>query len=273
MIPLPNTDSIESVADWIELYTIYYNKSISKSTIISLMNIEEETYVDSIINELLNRSSLYGDASPFKVEGRKITPNIKWNDQPEFTMCLIFSIWGAEKKKGENGGTKLFEKLSKEAAKFYLEGEAEVIGFPNEKNLRGQFERLTKLTCEEKGHRDPKPTDKDKGVDIIAWKPHRDGRSNQLILLLQCCAGIHYYQKSAIVLKTWKALMHWRTEPIPGITMPRIVADRDWVEMSDKYNLIFDRIRIYKAIYSKPLTDTTLKQQILKWCENKLQKM
>lgn len=273
MISLPNADSIESVSDWIELYTIYYYKSISKSTIISLLNIEDETYVDSIINKLVNRSILYGDASPFEVEGRKIIPTIKWKDHPELTMCLIFSIWGAERKKGKNDGTKLFEKLSREAAKFYLNGEAEVIGFPNKKKLKEQFEHLTTLTSEEKGHREPGPSDKDKGVDIIAWKPHYDERSNQLIILLQCCAGIHYYQKSAIVLKTWNALMHWRADPIPGIMIPRIIADRDWVKMSDKYNLIFDRIRIYKAIHKKPLFDITLKEQILKWCENEFKKM
>ncbi|GAH27525.1 unnamed protein product [marine sediment metagenome] len=104
MIPLPHTDSIESVADWIELYTIYYSKTISKSTIISMVDVEKETFIDSIFNELLNRSILYGDVSPFTVEGREIVPKINWDKQPGFTMCLIFSIWGVQQKRGEDVG-------------------------------------------------------------------------------------------------------------------------------------------------------------------------
>ncbi|GAH27533.1 unnamed protein product, partial [marine sediment metagenome] len=79
--------------------------------------------------------------------------------------------------------------------------------------------------------------------------------------------------KKCHCLKTWNALMHWRADPIPGIMIPRIITDEDWVEMSAKYNLIFDRVRIYKAIYNRQLSDITLRNQILQWCKNKLKTM
>ena len=91
---------------------------------------------------------------------------------PELMMCLIFSIRGVIVKKNDNDGTKLFEILSKYAIEGYIMGEAEVIGFPNKDRLSEQIENLSKKMNEIKGSRTPLPKDKDKGVDIIAWKTY-----------------------------------------------------------------------------------------------------
>lgn len=213
MIELPDLTSIERVADWIELSVIYKNKTFSKARISSLLNNSgddvDEAKVDSIINELLRRDDLYGDASPFMVEGKCVKPRIKWDKRPEIAMCLIFSIRGVKKKKGKDDGTKLFERLSNEAIKSYLNGPAEVIGFPDKKKLKEQIEDISSKTCEKLGNRCPTPQDKDKGVDIIAWKPHGDKRPNQIILLLQCAAGINFEQKRSIPLLAWGDFINW----------------------------------------------------------------
>lgn len=272
MIELPDIYSIDRIADWAELYIILYHKPLSKSEMIDLIEAEEED-IDSTINELKNRFYLYGDASPFVVDGKSIRPKVKWEDEPELTMCLIFSLRGVEKKKGEDDGTKLFERLSREAVKSYLSGEAEVIGFPNAGRLREQMQRLSMQTCEEIGHRCPRPQDKDKGVDIVAWKPHGDGRPNQIVLLLQCGAGANFSQKKAISIVAWREFMHWSAEPIPGIMIPQIVSKEDWIDTRDDYYLIFDRVRIYKAIYNKSLSDPGLRGQILAWCKSRIKQI
>jgi hypothetical protein len=183
-------------------------------------------------------------------------------------MCLIFSLKGVEKKKGVDDGTKLFEKLSNEAIKLYLGGKAEVIGFPNGKKLIKQMRSIAQKTFESIGHRKPKPKDKDKGVDIIAWKPHDDNRPNQVVLLLQCGAGANFSKKKPISIRAWNEFMHWSAAPIPGILIPRIVSSEELTELRDDYNLIFDRVRIHKAVYNKRLSDGTLRKQILNWCKN-----
>ncbi len=274
MIGFPNTHSIYSIADWVEFYVIYENKTLSKSTMLALLqandgNLKEED-IDSVLGEMIRRKNLYGDSAPFEVDGRSIKPKIKWKDKPELIMCLIFSLFGVEKKKGKDDGTKLFERLSREAVKSYLGGEAEVIGFPNKKKLKEQIGCLSKRMCEQKGSRCPKPDDKDKGVDIIAWKSHGDMRPNQIILLLQCGAGLNFSQKRAISIPAWREFVNWSAEPIQGIMIPKIASDEEWIEIRDYYNLIFDRIRIYKAIYQKRLSDSKLKKQILDWCKGRL---
>jgi len=272
MIDLSDTNSIYTMADWVELRVIHGNKPMSKATMTALLQsyvpeLREDT-VDSVVGELERRCHLYGEASPFSIDGERIRPIIKWKDIPEFLMCLIFSLRGVKKKRGEDDGTKLFERLSNEAVKSYLGGDAEVIGFPNGKNLINQIRSISQRTSESIGHRFPKPKDKDKGVDIIAWKPHGDKRPNQIVLLLQCGAGVNFSQKKPISIKAWKEFIHWSAEPVLGIMIPFIVSSESLTELTDDYNLIFDRVRIYKAVYNKHLSDNTLRKQILNWCKS-----
>jgi len=274
MIELPDLTSIERIADWIELSVIYQNKIFSKARIYSVLNNSgddiEEAMVDSIVSELIRRGELYGDASPFVVEGKCIKPRLKWKKRPEMAMCLIFSIRGVKKKKGKNDGTKLFERLSREAARSYLNGEAEVIGFPDNEKLKTQIENISLNACEVTGKRCPAPQDKDKGVDIIAWKPHGDKRSNQIVLLLQCAAGINFEQKRSISLLAWNEFINWAVPPLQGIMIPSIPTNDEWIKIRDYYYLIFDRVRIYRAIYKNPILNKNLRKEIFTWCKDNL---
>jgi hypothetical protein len=274
MIELPDSTSIERVADWIELSVIFENKACSKARIASLLNNggedADEAKVDSIMNEIVRRGNLYGDASPFTVEGKCIKPKMKWDKNPEIAMCLIFSIQGVTKKRGEDDGTKLFERLSNEAVMSYLNGQAVVIGFPDKKKLQEQIKYISSKTCEQIGIRCPLPHDKDKGVDIIAWKPHGDMRPNQIILLLQCAAGINFQQKRSISLVAWQEFINWAVTPIQGIMIPCIPANDVWIQIRDNYQLIFDRVRIYRALYRNRLLDKKLRREILAWCKSNL---
>jgi hypothetical protein len=271
MIDLTETNSIERIADWVELKVIYNYKPISKSTISSYLRKHNddlnEEFVDSIISELIRRKTLYGSCSPYKVVGKLIKPIAKWQDVPELTMCLVFSIRGVEKIKGKDDGTKLFELLSREAAKKYLGGEAEVIGFPNELKLSQQIGEIARKTCEKQGSRRPKPKDKDKGVDIIAWKSHGDTRPNQLILLLQCGAGKHVSEKQQISETAWHEFFNLSAKAITGIMIPVVPDAESWIEIRDIHNMIFDRVRICRAIYGGEERNKPLQKKIISWCK------
>jgi hypothetical protein len=271
----PLTNSVDSLADWVEYLAIYKNKPISKSRITSILGKDSievsEEDVDSVINEMDRRSKLYGSSSPFSVERGVITPKVKWNDTPELAMCLIFSLKGVQKKKEKDDGTKLFERLSMEAINAYLGGEAKVLGFPNKGKLKGQIDELADTMCEEKGHDCPKPKAKDGGVDIIAWKPHGDKRPNQIILLVQCGAGANWVTKPEVPVRTWRdRFFHLSAIPMHGISIPDIVQIDDFKAVQDRHNLIFDRVRIYKAIHGKTFVDSKLKKQILTWCKSNI---
>lgn len=274
MIELPDLNDIERVADWIELSVVHDKKTFSKARLSSLLDQNgedaDEADIDSIINELMKRGGLYGDASPYIVDGKCVRPKKEGRVGPEIIICLIFSIRGVRKKKRENDGTKLFERLSNEAVKYYLNGEAEVIGFPNKKNLENQIKRICLKTCEKMGSRCPMPSDKDKGVDIIAWKPHKDQRPNQVVILLQCAAGVNFEQKQPISLTAWREFINWDAPPLRGIAIPSIPSNEAWLRIRDNFDMIFDRVRIFRAVYNNTFSDKKLRKEMLTWCKNNL---
>lgn len=275
MIEYPLRDDPFAYADWIELYTVYNDKELSKSKIISLLRStgEEpsEILIDSAISELKRREHLYGDSSPFRIDGNIITPLIKWEDFPEYVMCLIFSLQGVIKEKGRNDGTKLFEEISGIAVKNYIGGETLVLGFPSGHTLKQQIENFCIISSEEIGHEQVKSTDKDKGVDIIAWLSHKDNRNNQIIILLQCAAGYNWGMKKNISLRGWRDIIHISADPIAGLVLPIVVSQDEWKKVRDDYNLIFDRIRIIKALKKASNEHQVLQKDIANWCREQLQ--
>lgn len=273
----PHTNSIDSLADWAEWYVASRGESLSKAKLASMLasmpTTADEEDIDSALLELARREQLYGPARPFGLEGDIISPVIRWQDRPEYMMCLIFSIEGVRKAKGKNDGTKLFERLSREAALAYLNGRAEVIGFPNASALVKQIKDLATSTGERLGDRVPKPKDKDKGVDVVAWKGYGDKRDNQIVLLLQCGAGFHFDTKKPISVVAWREFIRWSACPVQGIMVPVVISIDDWLETRDDYNLIFDRVRIHLALHGREPSDPDLRAEIKTWCVSKLEQV
>lgn len=273
---LPDFGSVNQVADWLELSILYDGKAISKAKIISLFNDnnrhDQETTIDSVLSELERRQAMMGDRPPFRVENNTIKRSeYTWKDIPEYAMCLIFSLQGVKKIRGDEDGTKLFERISKDAVKFYLGGEAIVMGFPNAVNLNQQLVELAEQANETKSkEREPLPTDKDKGVDIIAWKPHKDGRSNQIVLLVQAAAGYHWDLKKPISKVAWSEFMKWSAKCIFGIIIPTTLDEIKFAKARDDYNMIFDRVRIYRALMYEGTRDTGLMGEVKRWCQKEL---
>lgn len=237
----------------------------------SLFDTDKEDKIDGAFSILELRVTRYGNTSPLRIEGRSAFPEMTFQDAPELMMCLIFSLEGVKETSDES--TKLFERLSKEAARFYLSGEAHVVGFPSGTHLKDKIKFLAEKMHEKIGPEEPDPNVKDEGVDVVAWKPFDDYRSNQIFLLLQCGAGKHYKRKTRIPVRMWCEYLKWAAEPVLGIMIPQIIPDNEWTRISRNFNLIFDRIRIHKAVYGQVLRDTTLRDEIKAWCTKRLNKI
>jgi len=273
---LPDFGSVSQVADWLELSILYDERAISKAKIISLFSDnnkhDQEQTIDSALSELERRQAMMGNSPPFCIENNAIKRSTyTWEDIPEYVMCLIFSLQGVKKIKEDDDGTKLFERVSKDAVKFYLGGEAIVLGFPSEDRLNQQLKELAALTNEKKSEaRSPLSTDKDKGVDIIAWKSHKDGRSNQIVLLIQAAAGYHWNLKKPISEIAWSEFMFWSAKFVRGIIIATTLDEIKFVKARDDYNMIFDRVRIYRALMYEGTRDTSLSEEVKVWCQKEL---
>ncbi len=271
MINLPNHDNYNRVADWVELFVITENKSISKQKIQTLFEeggIEIDEYISDVMNELDRRATLYGINSPYKVNGLKIEPVIKWKDNPIYTLCLIFSTYGVDSD--TKTGTTLFEKVGVELLKKFFQAEAVHLGFPTTTNLNTQLSNISTTSHEVRGRLTPSKKEKDSGVDVISWKPFNDGRSSQVIVLAQCGAGADWKDKNSIDLTTWNLYINWNYETtVPSMVITQIVENDKWMKYSLRYGVLVDRVRLYRIFtanisqISKPFI-----KEVEQWCKS-----
>lgn len=276
----PDFNSIARTCDWIELYILCDSEKLSKSKFRRILtnygNDVSDTFIADTFAELHRRQKMMGEDSVFMLAADDIIKRSRygWEDVPEYVMCLIFSLQGVKKIKGDEDGTKLFERIGRHVISAYLDGEAIVLGFPNPdgKNLNEQLIDFATQSNEIKSKdRVPANTDKDKGVDIIGWKPHFDGRENQVILLIQAAAGYHWDLKKPISENAWRDFFMWSAPINKGIIIAGTLDEINFRKAKDDYDLVFDRIRIFISLYKRNLKiDNVLRELVKGWCTKEL---
>ncbi|TNJ46367.1 hypothetical protein KFZ70_13090 [Tamlana fucoidanivorans] len=277
-IPLPDFNSISQICDWIELYILCDSTRLSKSKLNNLLNsygvYGTDVLITDVMAELSRREFMMGEGSAFRIDNRGVIRRngYIWEDIPEYVMCLIFSLQGVKKIKGDDDGTKLFERIGKDVIASYLDGKAIVLGFPNDTGLNQQLIDFSIASNEIKSKdRNPANTDKDKGVDIIGWKSHSDKRNNQIVLLIQAAAGYHWNLKKAISKNAWRDFILWSAPFNIGIIIVSTLDEIKFEKARDDYDNVFDRIRIFIALYKKNHTiDNELRQLVREWCVKEL---
>jgi hypothetical protein len=235
-----------------------------------------ESFAAGVWRELAIRHSLYKQPR-FSVEDRIIEPNPTELPNETYAFCLLLSLFGVQ------GSTtvpsRLFERLSCEVVRVYLSGKAIVFGWPFEAGEDIDDAKLTLLGQKIKGVADelkekcmdfPPPHFKDRGLDVVGWIPCEEGRSGQLVILMQCAAGHDWINKLPVPLDSWKQYIHWATDPVRAFSVPCIVDARDWHERSRDKGLLFDRIRIMNLL-SNTMLDSELQDQLSHWINGQLE--
>lgn len=270
MIWLPGTENYSRIADWVELFVIKENRSISKQKIQTLFEeggIDIDDRMADVMNELQRRETLYGINAPFKVNGVKIEPSITWINNPIHTLCLIFSTYGVESD--TKSGTLLFEKIGVILLKEFFKSEASHLGFPASTNLTTQLNNLSSSSFEIRGALTPHKKEKDSGVDIVLWKPFNDSRGSQVIILAQCGAGGDWKEKNSINLNVWNHYINWNYETtVPSMVITQIVESDKWIKYSNTFGVLFDRVRLYRIFTDNQANiSKVFIKEIKDWCK------
>lgn len=281
MIDIPNSASINAVADWIELSISTSKDFVSKAAVTTAIERAagkepSESFVSTVWFELEARQRLYS-VPMFTVQDRTIEPTAESQPSPEYLACLLLSLFGVQ------GNTqrpaKLFERLTCEAVKKYLSGKAIVFGWPfngedqaDENTDEYLLKRAVKKMAEvllERFIEAPDSRFKDRGVDVIGWLPSQEQRSGQVIILLQCAAGHNWVDKRPVPIKAWTQYLHWACDPITAFAVPCVVNSREWHDKSREHGILFDRIRLINLL-SDGGDDKELRQELNAWVEEQL---
>jgi hypothetical protein len=276
MIKIPNPGSSTVVADWVELYVATTGNTVSKAKLSNLLESSSgeeprEYFIGDVWRELANRQKLYKTA-PFTIDKLAIEPMENQNPEVTYITCLLIALYGPVNSSGNIA--KLFERLSCLAIKEYLKGEGIVFGWPVEpgeetsirERIIGVASRLNERYVES-----PRETYKDRGVDVVAWKPFSERRPSQAVVLLQCAAGADWRSKTMdLPLDSWGQYIHWSNNPIKAFAVPCVISERDWHDVSKEGGILFDRIRIVNLIGELISKDKCLEQDIVAFIKNQL---
>jgi hypothetical protein len=272
-------DDSSSVADWVEIELALDDEidRISKATVSTAMEqgigaAPSEAFLSDVWRILERRQNLYRLA-PFRVEGNLVMREEEVPPPETYIACLLFSLYGVRRGRSD---PKILERIAAICIADYIQGESYVFGWPVLHDvpvpISNRIQEVAQL-MRERFIEAPREKYKDRGVDVITWKPFRTEaggmhRSNQIAILSQCAAGQDWRQKYGDVpLKAWEQYIHWANNPIKGYVVPGIVdSDDDWHDMSTQCGLLFDRARIYNHS-PNPLPDPELAASITAWID------
>jgi hypothetical protein len=283
MIEIPDPDSVEGVADWVELSISVSGNRLSKALVASAIEgaagqEPAEAFISSVWRELSCRQQLYA-RSFFRVEDYIIESQLNTEAPLDYLTCLLLSLYGVQGNTHLPG--KLFERLVRAAMERYLSGKAVVFGWPFDDNDGSSEEKesvikrkVKKLANDvgEKFYETPAPRFKDRGVDVIGWVPFSDKRSGQVVILLQCAAGHRWVDKLPVPVDAWCQYIHWASNPIKAFAVPCIINERDWHENSKDKGIIFDRIRILNLL-PDGVEEKTLHDELRSWVAQQLSEL
>ncbi|MFI5057035.1 MAG: hypothetical protein ACHQLQ_02530 [Candidatus Acidiferrales bacterium] len=279
---MPDAESPLAVADWVELELAAGEPYLSKARIASIVQSETgseagEALLSDVWHQLEERQSRYTKQFFFR-EGDLVRRSPDYADSSEYVACLLFSLYGVSDE--HRTDPKIFERLAAVAIKNYLQGKAFVFGWPVLPDVQADIALRVKdvaAAAREKHVEAPAARYKDRGVDVIAWKPfveHPTGehRSNQIVILAQCAAGANWRQKTGqLPHKSWTQYFHWACDPLQGFAVPCVIPPELWHDISrESGGILFDRIRIVNLL-PDGVQDEELSVEIGTWVAQELQ--
>jgi hypothetical protein len=297
LLPLPNTQDIAELADWIEVSAwSQSDKKISRSEVASVFvfgedQSEAESKIDDIWREIEYRVFFLKDKYPFCLSSDSEIFSLKLEEQnvSAYIFCLLLSFYGLPKllSKKTTGGSYLFEKLCTHVAGKYVSDSFGSVtksiqfGSPRKEwpsNKKPLVKAISELidqigsgTNKADGVRDlknPGENNGDGGLDVVAWRCFPDDKTGFIVLFGQCATAKDHkgcVEKVGDLERFLKEYVDFDFSHILGLFVPHVLSCGDeynWKKIERHKNIPFDRIRIgfYGYDWSNGEVDILLKK-------------
>ena len=244
---------------------------------------ELERIADDAFEQLGRREEYLGERYPFTLSNsrRVLKSNTGAVDTAYAFLAAVTSL-ARMNRTAALCAASLFEHLSAAALVGYLGGEDTArsyhFGFPRRKGPPGFRDAVDDL-CQQMGEGGGCRTDrprvadvKDAKLDLVAWIPFGDGRSNQLSVFGQCATGGEWRGKINELQPIDFCKMWLKEQPAmsPSLAffVPRDIKEDDWPEaaIGDR-RLVFDRLRIARMLRQ---IDVRLARLFARWTASAL---
>lgn len=214
-----------------------------------------------VFNEILHRAKAADHSYPFAVSTSGsllyVKTHTSWEQYAAYIFCLCLSYFGSPPGEGTNVPRRLFEDLSKYAAKNFINGDA-VRMSPPRTDLPSPFADAVKELCVQIGEgdgykeqRDSKIQPQDDRLDIVAWRHFPDSYPSKLIMFGQCASNKYWaeWRKKLSELQPREFCEQWMISvptppPVKSFFVPHRVDKQRWRYAARYSGIIFDRCRI-----------------------------
>ena len=228
-----------------------------------------DALVADAAEEINERITTIGDGYPFSFDGTIITASTAWNkDALAYVFLLLISADGLP---GLRTGRRHFEQVVTAALARYLQGESLRFGFPHRTPVPSHPNEAVNFLAEQIGERriftrQVKSSEKDMGVDAVAWKRFADSQPTKVVLLANCSTGADWKSKlGELSIDKWKRMIDFGCDPVRTFAVPWILSQEEWGDIVDFGNMVLDRSRTASL-----LAGWDASAEIRTWCERRL---
>lgn len=280
------------MCDWIEGSVLFGDDELSQIEIADTL-IEEQIYdnndmcmemVSNAWSEIRRRQYWIGKGSPYSFVANGIKKNCEWDAVPAYSFCLLLSlaplyrVWAKRFGADYTKQGQLFEELTKEALeyqfkdwKFHLTGWA-----------RTRTPSISKIVKEVAGYlgesignlpRWTSQNQKDAGLDMLCYRPFKDGRVGVPVFLMQCASGNNWEEKLHTPrLELWTRVIDFASKPKKAFATPFAMTDDIFAQKCSLVDGMFiDRYRILAGCgVGKNCLSSQLSKNLVRWTRSKV---
>ena len=219
--------------------------------------------------ELVRRGAAIGRGYPFNFDGTVLTASDTWAEEATaYVFLLLLSI---NELPGLRTGRRLFETVVTAALGQYLAGQSLRFGFPHRAPVPSHPNAAVDYLAQQIGQprihtRGVRPSEKDMGVDAVAWKCFADSRHTKVVLLANCSTGANWNSKlGELSVDKWKRMIDFGCDPIRVFAVPWTPSQEDWSNIVDYGHMVLDRVRA-----SALLAGWDAMPVVSNWCKKRL---
>lgn len=223
-----------------------------------LRDIELDSAVGKVHEEIDRRIEVMGDHYPFTIDGGQLTYRKSRSLFYEFCLSICNAPTITQGVYVEL--PRVFERSSARLVREYFGVYSEVLhtGWPRDEEVGVRFKEAMAHLQTKTGEWRWRPEDdlpedpdpqiaKDEGLDFVVWKKSIDGRTGSLFVLGQCACGNDwkdkYFDLNLGRLRKWFSPMTI-VDPIRSFATPHHVANALLTDAQREAGLVFDRARL-----------------------------
>ncbi len=286
---------IDILCDWIEANSLFTEAETSRSDVADTL-VEQQVYVDisfalELVNdawsELNRRSRWINNGYAFDIDSEWVRLKSSWRDYPAHSFCVILSLapyyswWTSVFGSDYSEQGELFEWLTELSFKAQFNSwETYRTGWSrlNPVGLAQVVREITNRLGEQPGRLDiwNDSMAKEKGLDLLCYRPFPDNRVGTPIYLMQCASGANWDTKLKTPdLELWRSIIQFSTMPKRAFSVPFSFADKEFTQnciLND--GLFLERCRLLCASnFQADWISEALKERLIAWTTPRIRKI